>query len=64
MVSFAFAFGPSASKVIEGVLMIAVRRPYGMSPPHAVKHILSDIFICMIAFSLEHPFKLLCQRYR
>lgn len=29
MVSFAFAFGPSAAKWIEGTLMIAVRRPYG-----------------------------------
>jgi small-conductance mechanosensitive channel len=29
LVSFAFAFGPSAAKWIEGTLMIAVRRPYG-----------------------------------
>ncbi|CAB9522567.1 Mechanosensitive ion channel protein [Seminavis robusta] len=27
-VSFAFAFGPSVAKNVEGVLMIAVRRPY------------------------------------
>mmetsp|Transcript_8271 Transcript_8271/g.11966 ORF Transcript_8271/g.11966 Transcript_8271/m.11966 type:complete len:635 (-) Transcript_8271:61-1965(-) len=30
MVSFAFAFGPSASKYIAGVLLIAIRRPYDL----------------------------------
>jgi len=33
MVSFAFSFGPSAAKYIEGILMIAVRRPYSEWPP-------------------------------
>lgn len=28
LVSFAFAMGPSASKFIEGILLIAIRRPY------------------------------------
>ncbi|CAB9520719.1 expressed unknown protein [Seminavis robusta] len=28
MVSFAFSFGPSCAKYIEGMLMIAIRRPY------------------------------------
>eukprot|EP00586_Coscinodiscus_wailesii_P020942 CAMPEP_0172493634 /NCGR_PEP_ID=MMETSP1066-20121228/25037_1 /TAXON_ID=671091 /ORGANISM="Coscinodiscus wailesii, Strain CCMP2513" /LENGTH=878 /DNA_ID=CAMNT_0013263857 /DNA_START=100 /DNA_END=2736 /DNA_ORIENTATION=+ len=30
MVSFAFAIGPSVAKYIEGVVMIAVRRPYDL----------------------------------
>eukprot|EP00978_Attheya_sp_CCMP212_P004543 scaffold9911_cov48-Attheya_sp.AAC.2 len=30
VVSFAFAFGPSASRLIEGILLIAVRRPFDL----------------------------------
>lgn len=30
MVSFAFSFGPSCAKYIEGIIMIAVRRPYNI----------------------------------
>ena len=30
LVSFAFALGPSAAKLIEGMIMIAVRRPFDL----------------------------------
>ena len=30
MVSFAFALGPSAAKLIEGMMMIAIRRPFDL----------------------------------
>jgi small-conductance mechanosensitive channel len=32
-VSFAFAFGPSVAKNVEGILLIAVRRPYDIGEP-------------------------------
>mmetsp|Transcript_32345 Transcript_32345/g.78322 ORF Transcript_32345/g.78322 Transcript_32345/m.78322 type:complete len:1238 (-) Transcript_32345:93-3806(-) len=36
LVSFAFALGPSAAKLIEGMIMIAVRRPYDLGDRIAI----------------------------
>lgn len=33
-VSFAFAFGPSVAKNVEGILLIAIRRPYDIGKLH------------------------------
>ena len=30
LVSFAFAMGPSAAKMVEGMILIAVRRPFDL----------------------------------
>ena len=36
LVSFAFAFGPSAAQIIEGCIMIAVRRPFDLGDRIAI----------------------------
>mmetsp|Transcript_2475 Transcript_2475/g.3328 ORF Transcript_2475/g.3328 Transcript_2475/m.3328 type:complete len:853 (-) Transcript_2475:193-2751(-) len=38
VVSFAFALGPSVSKLIEGILLIAVRRPYDLGDRLIITH--------------------------
>ena len=53
MVSFAFAVGPSAAKLIEGMMMIAIRRPFDLGDRISVSFIsllpfLAFVFFCLI----------------
>ncbi len=63
LVSFAFAVGPSAAKLIAGMMMIAIRRPYDLGDRISVNHFMhitisfesshAKLFYMLLLFSLD-----------